>query len=422
MLDIKYIRDHIEEVKENIKNRRLTVDVDRLLALDKDRLQILQSVEALRKERNDIAEQMKHATAHDREGLIERGKRIKGQIESEDAKRDAIEGEWKELLLQIPNRTHPEAPIGKDDTENKEIKVVGTVRQISNPKDHLQLSAQHDLIDFERGAKVAGTKFYFLKGKMALLEQAIIQWAIKELVAEGYQLMMTPDVARHEVLTGAGYQPRGAEEQIYTIENTELSLIATAEIPIGGYHMDEILDEEKLPLKYIGLSHCFRKEGGAYGRESYGLYRVHQFTKVEMFIFGTPSQSDALHEELRRLEEMLFTKLGIPFRTVEICTGDLGGPAFRKYDLEAWMWGRNDGKGGWGEVTSASNCTDFQARRLHIKMRRPDGELEYVHTLNGTAIALSRALIALLENGQQEDGSILMPEVLRPYCGFDRIG
>jgi seryl-tRNA synthetase len=422
MLDIKYIRENVDQVKENVRNRRAKVDVDALLRLDEERLQVLKKVEELRKERNEVAEKMKATTADARPVLIERGKVLKEEISAAEKALEAVEGEWKGLLLQVPNMTHPEAPLGEDDNENKEREVFGEIKKLENPKDHVQLAAMHDLIDFERGAKVAGAKFYFLKGKMALLEQAIIQWAIKELVAEGYQLMITPDLARNEVLMGTGFNPRGDEQQIYSVENTDLSLIATAEIPLGGFHMDEIIDEEKLPLKYIGLSHCFRMEGGAYGRESYGLYRVHQFTKVEMFVFAAPGQSEAIHEELRRIEEMLFTKLGIPFRVVDICTGDLGGPAYRKYDLEAWMWGKGNGKGGWGEVTSASNCTDYQARRLNIKMRKKDGSLEYVHTLNGTAVALSRAPIAILENCQQPDGSILIPEVLRPYCGFDKIG
>jgi seryl-tRNA synthetase len=209
---------------------------------------------------------------------------------------------------------------------------------------------------------------------------------------------------------------------VYSVEGTDLSLIGTAEIPLGGYHKDEVIEEDKLPLKYVGLSHCFRTEAGAYGRESYGLYRVHQFSKVELFVYAAPEQSEAVHEELRRLEEMIFTKLGVPFRVVDICTADLGAPASRKYDLEAWMWGRGEGKGDWGEVTSTSNCTDFQARRLNIKMRRKDGSAEYLHTLNGTAVATSRVLIAILENYQQADGTILVPEVLRPFCGFERIG
>lgn len=233
--------------------------------------------------------------------------------------------------------------------------------------------------------------------------------------------MSTPDVARDEVLVGTGFNPRGNETQTYSIEGTDLSLVGTAEITLGGYHKDEVLTEEQLPLKYVGVSHCYRTEAGAYGRESYGLYRVHQFAKVEMFIFCTPEQSEALHLELLRLEERIFTKLGIPYQVIDICSGDLGGPAYRKYDLEAWMWGRGDGKGGYGEVTSTSNCTDYQSRRLNVRVKGKDGTLAYAHTLNGTAISLARALIAVLENYQQEDGSIKVPDVLVPYTGFDTI-
>ncbi|HEU0050838.1 MAG TPA: serine--tRNA ligase [Patescibacteria group bacterium] len=422
MLDPKFIREHVNEVKENVKRRRVNIDVDAFLSLDDKRLELLKSLEEARHERNDVAEKMKQAKPEEREALIACGKEVKDLIAAQEETMTSLEREWKDLLLQIPNMTHPDAPEGVDDTQNKEIKLVGEVKKLNfKPKSHVELAEQHDLIDFERGAKVAGNKFYFLKGKMAVLEQALVHWVLKEAIAEGFTPLLTPDLARKEVLMGTGYNPRGPEQQIYNIEGSDLSLIATAEIPIGGYHMNEVLDEEKLPLKYVGLSHCFRMEGGAYGRESYGLYRVHQFTKVELFVFCLPEQSDAIHEELRRFEEMVFTKLGVPFRVVDICTGDLGGPAYRKYDLEAWMWGKNDGRGDWGEVTSASNCTDYQARRLNIKYKKKEGKTGFVHTLNGTALALSRAPIAILENNQQEDGSIIVPEVLRPYCGFDRI-
>jgi len=423
MLDPKYIREHVAEVKENVRRRGVNVDVDAFLMLDESRRACLQEVEHLRMERNAIAEKMKSASQEDRPGLIEAGKNMKeilGQKEAQLTKEDEL---WKTLLLQIPNQTHPAAPDGKDDQENKEIKVVGEIPTPSfPPKDHVALARQHDLIDFERGAKVAGAKFYFLKNQMVLLEQALINWALKEMIAEGFIPMVTPDLAKDEVLLGAGFHPRGPEAQIYSLENQDLSLIGTAEIPLGGFHLNEVIDEERLPLKYVGLSHCFRTEAGTYGRESYGLYRVHQFSKVELFVFAAPEQSEAMHEELRRIEEMLYTKLGLTFHVVDICTGDLGGPAYRKYDLEAWMWGKGEGKGGWGEVTSTSNCTDYQARRLNIKMRKKDGSTVFLHTLNGTAVALSRAPLAILEQYQQADGSILIPEALRPYTGFDRIG
>lgn len=423
MLDLRFIREHAQEVKTNVHRRQVDVDVDELLRLDKERLVLLQETEELRRERNVIAEQMKTASAEARPTLIEQGKKIKELLVEKERILDARNEEVHALALKVPNMTHPDAPNGASDAENKEIEVFGTVPALSfKPLSHVALAEKHDLIDFERGAKVAGAKFYFLKKQLAILEQAIVFWTLQQMVAEGYVPMITPDLAKDEVLLGTGYNPRGPETQIYSVEGTDLSLIGTAEIPLGGYHRDEVIDEDKMPLKYVGVSHCFRTEAGAYGRESYGLYRVHQFSKVELFLFCAPEQSNALHEELRRLEQMIFTKLGLTFRVVDICTGDLGGPAYRKYDLEAWMWGRNEGKGGWGEVTSASNCTDYQARRLNVKIRRKDGSLEFAHTLNGTAIALSRAPIAILEQYQQEDGSILIPEVLRPLCGFDRIG
>ena len=424
MLDMKYVREHADEVKQNVKNRHVDIDVDELLAFDESRLALLKEVELLRQERNAVAEKMKAASKEDRPALIERGKELKAELATKEEEFEQVERAWRENAMRLPNMTHPDSPVGATDADNKVIATVGEIDQSPFIKklSHVDLAAKHDLIDFERASKVAGAKFYFLKGKLAILEQALITWVSKEMMAEGYLPMTTPDVARDEVLVGTGFNPRGPETQIYSIEGTDLSLIGTAEITLGGYHKDEVLDESQLPIKYAGISHCYRTEAGAYGRESYGLYRVHQFSKVELFIFCAPEQSDALHAELRRLEERIFQKLNIPYQVIDICTGDLGGPAYRKFDLEAWMWGRGEGKGGYGEVTSTSNCTDYQARRLNIRVKRKDGSLEYAHTLNGTAISLARALIAIMENHQQEDGSIKIPDVLVPYTGFDKIG
>ncbi len=422
MIDPKYIREHKEEVQQNAIDRRLSIDVEAYLALDDERLTLLRRVEELRRERNEVAARIPACTPDERPALIERGKQLKETLVSEEALLASREEEVRELLLRMPNRAHPDAPRGGSDAENVEISRGGAeIRAIEQPKSHTEIAASLDLLDFDRAAKVTGAKFYYVKNDLVILEQALILWALQELRKEGFIPLETPDLAKQEVLLGAGYNPRGEETQIYSIEGTDLSLVGTAEITIGGYHRDEILDEATLPLKYAGLSHCFRTEAGSYGRESYGLYRVHQFSKVEMFVVCTPEQSEAVHEDLRRLEERLFTKLGIPYRVLDICTADLGAPAYRKYDLEAWMWGKNQGAGDWGEITSASNCTDYQSRRLNTRVRRADGSLEYVHTLNGTAVALSRAMIAILENYQQEDGSVLVPEVLRPLCGFDRL-
>ncbi|MBR6215052.1 MAG: serine--tRNA ligase, partial [Spirochaetaceae bacterium] len=260
---------------------------------------------------------------------------------------------------------------------------------------------------------------YYLKNEAVFLEQALIMYALNTLRKHNFQLFITPDVAKEEVLKGIGFNPRGNESNVYSIEDEDTCLVATAEITLGGYHQDEILDKASLPRFYGGLSHCFRREAGAAGQFSKGLYRVHQFDKVEMFAYSTPEQSDEIHEKLRLIEEEIFTGLGLPFHVVDTCSGDLGAPAYLKWDLEAWMPGRNGGE--YGEVTSTSNCTDYQARRLNIKYKDDDGKNKYVHTLNGTAIAVGRAMLAILENYQNADGSVTIPEVLVPYCGFDKI-
>ncbi len=422
MLDPKYIREHAEEVKENCHWRNVKVDVDAWLKADAERLELMRVVEELRANRNAVAEKMKSATPEERPNLIEEGKRLKDELAVKESSLEPLDSAWKAGLMAFPNLTHPDSPKDLKEEGSKEVRVVGEVVQLEKPLDHVALAEKYDLIDFNRGAKVAGAKFYFLKHEAAILEQALTRYAFDYLTKEGFIPISTPDVARDEVLLGTGYQPRGPETQIYSLEGTDLSLVGTAEIPLGGYHKDEVLDASTLPLKYVGLSHCFRTEAGSYGKESYGLYRVHQFTKIEMFVFCTPEQSEALHAELIRHEENLFKSLNIPFRVLDICSGDLGGPAYRKYDLEAWMWGRNDGKGDWGEVTSASNCTDFQARRLNVRFKNEEGNMEFAHTLNGTAFAISRALIALLENNQQSDGTIEIPTPLIPYCGFSKIG
>ncbi len=422
MLDPKYIREHATEVQTNCDHRNVKIDVSAWLKADERRLALLQTVESLRAKRNEVADKMKSASAEDRPGLIEQGKSLKDALAAGEAAFGEVDADWKRQLLAFPNLTHPASPIGMTDDDNKELRIVGEVKKLEHPLDHIALGQKHDLIDLERGAKVAGAKFYFLKGKLALLEQAMIQFALSYLAKEGFTAMSTPDLAKDDVLVGTGFQPRGPETQIYSIENSDLSLIGTAEITLGGYHKDEILPASAVPLKYAGVSHCYRTEAGTYGKESYGLYRVHQFSKVEMFVYCTPEQSEAVHLELLRHEENIFKALEIPFRVIDICSGDLGGPAYRKYDLEAWMWGRGEGKGGWGEVTSTSNCTDFQARRLNVRIKNDNGDNVYAHTLNGTAISLARAIIAVLENNQNEDGSITIPKALVPFCGFEKIG
>ena len=421
MLDLRFIEENLDAVRENCRNRKLDLDLDRLAELTERRRGLIGEQQSLREQRNKLAKQMKGRKPSEAERA--QGKALKDrEAPLGDELGESLE-ELEALLSQVPNMSHPDAPVGADDAANRELRRFGEPTQFGfKPRDHVELGALHDLIDFEGGAKVTGQKFYFLKNELVLLEQALVRYALGLLRERGFVLFQTPDLARTEVAEGLGFNPRGEETQVYSIANEDLVLVGTAEITLGGLHRDEILEEESLPRRYCGLSHCFRTEAGAAGRAGKGLYRVHQFTKVEMFAFAKPEDSDAIHEEFVEIEEELFQGLEVPFRVVDVCTGDLGAPAYRKYDLEAWMPGRGE-KGDWGEITSTSNCTDFQARRLGVRFRESkSGKPRFVHMLNGTAVAVSRALIALLENHQRADGSIEIPRVLRAYAGFDRIG
>lgn len=421
MLDYKFIKDNLDAVKQNIINRNISADADKVVELFDRRNALVTKLQALQQRRNENAQAMKQKLDADkRSELIATGKSIKDEITAVEAQTKETETALEDAARKIPNMAHPDAPVGKLDTENLEVKKVGTPRKFDfEPKDHIQLGEELNIIDFDRGTKVSGPKFYYLKNEAVFLEQALIMYALNTLRKHNFQMFITPDLAKEDVLKGIGFSPRGNESNVYSIEDEGTCLVATAEITLGGYHQDEILDKASLPRLYGGLSHCFRREAGAAGQFSKGLYRVHQFDKVEMFAYSTPEQSDQIHQMLREIEEEIFTGLGLPFHVVDTCTGDLGAPAYRKWDLEAWMPGRNGGE--YGEVTSTSNCTDYQARRLNIKYKDADGKNKYVHTLNGTAIAVGRAMLAILENYQNADGSVTIPEVLVPYCGFDKI-
>jgi seryl-tRNA synthetase len=424
MLDTAFIRDNIEAVKANCRHRNVRADVDGVVKLDDDRKQLAQETQTLQQRRNELSKSIpKEKDPAKKQGLIQEGQNLREQIAGLEAHLKQVEADQRAVLLTIPNMSHPDAPVGTTAEDNKVVRRWGEPGKFDFPvKDHVALGEALDLIDFEAGARVAGQKFYFLKNEAVLLELALVQYAMGILIEEGYTPIITPDVARSEVLEGIGFIPRGPETQIYSLENTDLCLIATAEITLGGMHRDQIVDELRLPIKYVGLSHCFRTEAGAPGRDTRGIYRVHQFTKVEMFVFCAADQSEAIHQELLRIEEKVFQGLELPYQVIDTCTGDLGGPAYRKFDLEAWMPGRGQG-GEYGEVTSASNCTDYQARRLNIRYKVPGQKgTRFVHTLNGTAVAVSRALLAILENYQQADGSVMVPKVLRAWVGKDQIG
>ncbi len=421
MLDYRFIKENLAEVKENIKNRNMVADADLVVELFDKRADAVTTLQEKQAKRNENANSMKGKLSNEeRQVLIAEGKQIKEEIASLEANVAKIEEELKIAACQIPNMAHKDAPIGVEDTENLQVLLSGTIPTFDfEPKDHVQLGQDLDIIDFDRATKVSGTKFYYLKNEAVFLEQALIMYTLNILRKHGFTPFITPDVAREEILEGIGFNPRGNESNVYTLEDENACLVATAEITLGGYHSNEILKKEDLPYFYGGLSHCFRREAGASGQFSKGLYRVHQFSKVEMFVYCLPEQSDELHAKLRSIEEEIFVGLGIPFRVVDTCTGDLGAPAYRKWDLEAWMPGRNGGE--WGEVTSTSNCTDFQSRRLNVRYKDDDGKNKFVHMLNGTAIAISRAIVAVMENYQNADGSITIPEALVPLCGFDKI-
>lgn len=424
MLDRRFVLENADLVQENCNRRGVSVDVVRFVELERRRRELQSEVEELARQANLVSKSI--GQAKDDAERSERKTQGRQLREAKDAKQAEIErlaSEADIIHRSMPNLTHPDAPTGNESANRELRQGKSDAKPFSFPVlDHVELAAQHDLVDFEGGARVAGHGFYFLKNEAVLLELALQRFALDVLLREGFTPTVTPDLARGEILQGIGFIPRGPETQIYSIENHDLNLVATAEITLGGMFAGQVLEAEQLPIKLCGVSHCFRTEAGAAGRASRGLYRVHQFTKIEMFAFTQPDQSDALLDYFCQLECEIFDSLGIPYRVVDTATGDLGGPAYRKFDLEAWMPGR--GKNGeYGEVTSASNCTDYQARRLDIRYKHEGQKgTHFVHTLNGTAIAVSRALIAILENYQHADGSIVVPDVLQPYVGKKRIG
>jgi seryl-tRNA synthetase len=428
MLDYRFIVDNLGAVRKNIADRYMKADADAVVRLFNRRTELATSLQALQQKRNANAAAMKgKLEAAARSALIDEGKKLKDDIAAAEAELAAVEADLDREGRRIPNMAHPEAPVGKEDKDNLEVKRVGEPARFDfEPLDHVKLGQDLDIIDFDNGTKVSGTKFYYLKNEGVFLELGLIRYALDILQRRGFTPFITPDVAKEEILEGIGFNPRGAESNVYTLEDEGTCLVGTAEITLGGYYSNTILPREKLPLRMAGLSHCFRREAGAAGQFSKGLYRVHQFTKLEMFVYCLPEESGAFHEELRSVEEEIFSGLEIPFRVVDTCTGDLGAPAYRKWDLEAWMPGRanppSPSGGEWGEVTSTSNCTDYQARRLNIRYKDDDGKNRFVHMLNGTAIAISRAIIAVLENFQRADGTVRLPKALAPYCGFEVIG
>ena len=410
MLDIRYIREYADRVQESAKNKGYNdVSIARLLDTDEQRRQLQQQVDELRTRRNEIAGQMKGGKPAPE--LIEQGRALKEELAKLESDLRDIEADFQAQMDAVPNITFDDVPLGGE-SDSVEIKTWGDKRQ--SAEDHLDFATGRGWLDFERGAKVAGTKFYYIKGDLMLLENAIYQYALNLLISKGFTPMTVPHMVSGRVARGSGFAPKSHKESNeYFIDGEDTMLIGTAEAPLTGFHADEIIDEKKLPLLYAGYSPCYRKEAGAAGKFSRGLFRVHQFNKLEMYIFCTPEQSVQMHEKILSIEEEIWQNLGVPYHVVNIAAGDLGAPAAKKYDIEYWSPVDNQ----YRELTSCSNCTDFQARNLNIRVRRSDGSLQVLHTLNGTAVSLARSLVAIIENYQTNDGKLRVPEVLRPYLG-----
>ena len=409
MLDIQFIRDNPELVARKSKEKGYEVDVAELLRRDGARRGFLTEIESLKQQRNELADAAKGGRPS--ADQIEQGKKLKREISLREETLKETEASFSELLWSVPNLTQDDVPLG-DESGSVEIKKVG--EQSSGAKDHLDFMIERDWVDFDRGAKVAGAKFYYMKGDLALLENAVTQFALDFVTKKGFTFMTVPHLVNSRTLTGTGFAPRSSDQSDeYGIEGEDLSLIATAEISLTGYHADEIIDEARLPLRYAGLSPCYRKEAGTYGKHTRGLFRVHQFNKLEMYAYTLPEKSNEMHEQLLGIEEELWQAIGIPYHVINIAAGDLGAPAAKKYDIE--YWSPVDQK--YRELTSCSNCTDFQARNLNIRVRRKNGGVEVLHTLNGTAVSLARSLIAITEHFQAPGGKLRVPDVLQPYLG-----
>lgn len=426
-IDFKWIRDNKEAVAANIKNRNSNANLDLVLEIYEKTFNLQKEVERVRGERNAVANKMKGKMEQsERQRLIEEGKCLKDQLTALEEELVKLTDELQQEAQCLPNMTHPDVPIGGEDSSTIR-KMVGSPRKFSFvPKDHLQLGKELDFFDFDAAAEACGSKFYYLKNEAVLLEMGLVNWTLSEVMKRGFTPLITPEIVRSSIVEKCGFQPRGTNTQVYSIDDGDQCLIGTAEIPVAGLHMDSILADSLLPLKYVAFSHCFRTEAGAAGTATRGLYRVHQFSKVEMFIFCRPEESEHYHEELITIEEDLFLSLGLHYKTLDMASEDLGAPAHRKFDVEAWMPGLER----FGEISSASNCTDYQSRRLGIRYRpsgppaantkKAKGNLappQFVHTLNATACAVPRMIICLLENYQQEDGSVVIPEPLRPFMG-----
>jgi seryl-tRNA synthetase len=416
LIDTKLLRNDPDRLKEAVSKRGFDLDVDEVVELDRNYRDRLAEVESLRAEHNQASKRIAETDPTERDQAITSARDLSDRLKTREEELQGLKVELDQRLAALPNLVHPEVPAGAGDENNVVLREVGEKPQFNfDPKDHLDLGEVARIIDVPRAAKVSGSRFGLLRGAGAILELALMRFAMDRLTAQGFESVIPPVLVRRDALFGTGFFP-SEEEQAYAIEKDELYLVGTSEVPLASMHADEILAASDLPLRYAGFSSCFRREAGTYGKDTRGIIRLHQFEKVEMFVLCEPSESEALHGALLEIEESNFQSLEIPYRVVDTCAGDLGAPYIRKFDIEAWLPGSDR----WLEITSCSNATDYQARRLRIRTKR-DGGTEFVHTLNGTAVAGGRTIVAILENHQQEDGSITIPEALRAYTGFDSI-
>jgi len=415
MLDIKFIRENPDKVKEGCKAKQVKVDIDRLLEVDKKRRETLQALEDIRAQKNKANKEIQKAkNKREKEKIILKMRELDKNNDRLDENLKELEKKFNNLMLQIPNLPQDDVPAGKDEKDNVILRGVGEKTKFDfKPKDHLEIAEKLDLIDIKRAAKVSGTRFYYLKNEAVLLEFAIINFVFENLLKESFIPTIPPVILKEEMMRGMGYLEQLDREEAYFLEKDNLCLVGTSEQSIGVSHAGEIFDEKELPKRYLGFSPCFRREAGSYGKDTKGIFRVHQFDKTEMFSFSKPEDSKKEHQFFLSTEEKLMQLLKIPYRVVQISTGDLGFPVAAKYDIESWLPSENR----YRETHSTSNCTDFQARRLDIRYRTKRG-LEFVHMVNGTALAIGRILIAIIENYQQKDGSIKVPEALQKYLKF----
>ena len=415
MIDIKLIRENPPKFKDGAKAKNISADIDKLLELDARLRENKQRLQDISTEKNSIGKSIPKLDGDDKQQALKKLGEFKTEEAALNEKIDADQPDFDTIMGQVPQPPSEEVPYGEDDTENVELRKWGTIREFDfEPKDHMELGLALDIIDMPRGVKLAGSRNYFLKGDGAMLHWAVLRFSMDHMISRGYTPMSVPLLMRDEVMMGTGYFP-GSEEQTYQMERDSLNLVGTAEVPVTAYHSGEILSHEQLPIKSVAMSTCFRREAGAAGKDTHGLYRIHQFDKVEQVIISENSEEASIlyHKEILENSEAVMQAIGLPYQIVNVCTGDLGRGQVQKFDIEAWMPSRNS----YGETHSASRFYEFQARRMNLRYKNENKKNLFCHTLNNTVIASPRVLIPILELNQNADGSITIPEVLRPYMG-----